>query len=288
MLSLAQLRYLGVTRAETRHHIAMERWRHRTSSVISTTTGPLSREQQLWMAVLHGGPTALIGGLSAAEVHGMRNWHRDDITVVVDDDLSFEPLPGVIFFRSRRPCRLLRARNELPTCQIEPAILLFAAYEPNHRTAHGCLAAAVQQHLTTPSGLATWIDTLRPLRRAREFRRLISDLDGGAQSLAEVDVRKACRLFGVAQPVSQHRRRDRSGRLRYTDCEWKLPDGRTLVLEVDGAFHDDVLQAMDDRARHRKLTNDRTVIVHCSAYEIRYQPGSVMEDLIALGVPRAS
>src|SRR5690348_2298915 len=114
MLSLAQLRYLGVTRAETRHHIAMERWRHRTSSVISTTTGPLSREQQLWMAVLHGGPTALIGGLSAAEVHGMRNWHRDDITVVVDDDLSFEPLPGVIFFRSRRPCRLLRARKRTP------------------------------------------------------------------------------------------------------------------------------------------------------------------------------
>ncbi len=198
MLSLPQLRGLGVTRAETRHHLSMERWRQRTSNVVSTTTGPLSREQQMWMAVLHGGPTALLGGLSAAEAHGMKNWHRDDITVIVDDDLSFEPLPGVIFFRSRRPNRLLRSRDELPTCQIEPAVLLFAAYEPNHRTAHGCLAAAVQQRLTTPAKLALWIETLRPLRRAREFRRLISDLEGGAHSLAEVDVRKACRQFGIS------------------------------------------------------------------------------------------
>lgn len=59
-----------------------------------------------------------------------------------------------------------------------------------------------------------------------------------------------------------------------------------LVLEVDGAFHDDVLQAAADKSRHRKLTTSRRIVVSCSAYELRYDPASAMEDLLALGVPR--
>jgi len=227
-----------------------------------------------------------VGGLTALKIAGLRGWERDDVTVLVHNPDSFDEVPGCYFFRSRRPIAGFGVPGVLPVCRVEPAALIFAGYEPNQRTAHGLLAACVQQRLTTPRQLVEWVDQLRPLRRARQFRALISDLDGGVQSLAERDVRKACRRFGLALPVSQRRRRDRSGRYRFTDCDWTIADGRTLVLEVDGAFHDDVIQAMDDRARHRKLTNRDTVIIHCSAYEIRYHPESVMEDLIALGVPR--
>lgn len=286
VVSLAQLRDLGITRAEVRHHLRMERWSQRTSSVLSTTTGPLSWDQRLWVAALHGGPSALIGGLTAGAVHGLRNWERAEVTVLVDDELSFEPLEGVRFFRSRRPLGAMRAPTELPLCRIEPALLLFAGYERNRRAAHGCLAAAVQQRLTTPSDLSYWIEWLRPLRRSREFRALMADLHGGAQSMAEVDVRNACRKHGLAAPTAQRRRRDRSGRLRFTDCEWQLPGGRTLVLEVDGAFHDDVMQAADDKSRARKLSATDRIVVACSAFELRYHSASVVEDLIALGVPR--
>ncbi|WP_133176422.1 hypothetical protein [Nocardioides currus] len=78
---------------------------------------------------------------------------------------------------------------------------------------------------------------------------------------------------------------DRSGRRRYTDCEWDLPDGRVIVLEVDGAFHDDAMQGVLDRRRHRRLTTSRRIVVQCSAWEIRHEPAEVMEDLVALGVP---
>ncbi|UUZ60954.1 hypothetical protein [Nocardioides sp. B-3] len=117
---------------------------------------------------------------------------------------------------------------------------------------------------------------------------MLDDLEGGAQSLAEVDVKKACREFGIAPPTSQTRRKDRGGRTRFTDCEWCLSDGRVVVLEVDGSFHDDVLEASEHRARNRKLTSATRVVVQCSAYEIRHEPREVMEDLIALGVPRVS
>jgi hypothetical protein len=242
----------------------------------------------LWLGVLHAGGDALIGGLTAAKVHGLRKWDRDDVTVLVSNPHSFEPVEGLTFFRTRRPLRLVASRSTLPLCRIEPAILLFAAHEPSQRTAHGAVAAVVQQRLTTADELRAWLPRLRPLRRTNQFARLLDDIDGGAQSLAEVDIRRACRRRGVAPPAAQRPRIDRRGRRRYTDCEWKLADGRTLVLEVDGAFHDDVLQASADRARNRALTALDRIVISCSAYELRHDPESVMEDLIALGVPRIS
>jgi hypothetical protein len=286
MLSQRQLTEHGVPRSFVRNQVRARRWAQRTSSVISTTTGPLSRQQSLWQAVLHAGPTAVIGGLTAAELHGMENWPRDDITVLVDDELSFDPVEGVSFFRSRRPLARMRSAHLLPLCQLEPAILLFAGYERSRRTAHGAITATVQQRLTTPDRLHGWLARMTPLRRAPEFRTLLHDIAGGAHSLSEVDLRRACREFGLAAPRGQTGRRDRQGRRRWTDAEWELPDGSVLVLEVDGAFHDDVLQAAADKCRHRKLTTSRRIVVSCSAYELRYDPASVMEDLIALGVPR--
>ena len=58
------------------------------------------------------------------------------------------------------------------------------------------------------------------------------------------------------------------------------------MLEVDGGFHDEVSQRGDDRARQRALTTTGRIVVSCSAHEIRYEAWAVMEDLIALGVPR--
>lgn len=288
LLSWRQLRALKVTHAEVRHHVAMERWAHRSSQVVSTTTGPLSLEQRLWLGVLHAGPSAMIAGLNAAAAHGLKGWQREEITVLVANPMSFEPLDGYRFFRSRRSHALLISPGELPTCRLEPAVLLFASKEPNLRTALGALAAVTQQRLTNPDRLREWINLLRPLRRAGHMRTFLDDLGGGAQSLTEVDVHRCLREWGIARPATQRSRQDRKGRRRYTDCEWRLPDGRVIVLEIDGGFHDDVIQAMDDRSRNRKLTTPGRIVVSCSAFEIRHQPWEVMEDLIALGVPLRS
>ncbi len=287
LLSRRQLRGLGVTESEIRHHVAMERWAHRSSGVVSTTTGPLSLEQRLWLGVLHAGPTAMVGGLSAAERLGLKHWGRDDVTILVGNPLSFDPLPGFRFFRTRRPFKLLVAPGELPTCRIAPAVLLFASTEPHLRTALGAVTATVQQRLTTPDELLEWIRLLTPLRRARHFRELLGDVTDGAQSLAEVDFRRACRRYGLQQPTRQRVRYDRRGRKRCTDNEWQLPNGILVILEIDGAFHDDVLQATEDRARNRRLSGPGRIVVQCTAWEARHEPERLIEDLIALGVPRS-
>lgn len=286
LLSHRQLRGLGVSAGEVRHHVEVGRWARRTREVVSTTTGPLSREQRLWLGVLHGGPSAMIGGLSATEHHGMERWTRDEITVLVGNPMSFEPVEGYTFFRTRRPYNTLIASGELPVCRVEPAVLLFASREANLRTALGAVTATVQQRLTTADRLREWVKVLAPLRRAGQIRQLLDDIAGGAQSLAEIDVRRACRDHGLRPPRSQTARFDRAGSKRYTDCEWTLPDGTVVVLEVDGSFHDAAEQATLDRRRNRRLAGRGRIVIQCTAWEIRHEPWEVIEDLVALGVPR--
>jgi hypothetical protein len=284
-LSWRQLRELDVSRAVVRNKLSSGRWAQRTEEVLTTTTGPLSDEQRRWVAVLHCGPGALIGGLTAAHLHGLQRWHRGEVHVIVANADSFEAVPGVTLFRTRKPLRLLRHPSPLPTCALEPAVLLWAAYEPSARSATIVLAAVVQQRLTTPEALVGWVELLKPLRRAPAFRELLIDIAGGSQSLAEVEVVRMCRDHGLRVPDRQVERRDSTGALRFTDCEWELPDGRTLVLEVDGGFHSDVEHYEGDVRRQRRLTTPTRVVVRCTSQELRREPWVVAADLRALGVP---
>lgn len=229
----------------------------------------------------------MLGGLTAAEVHGLRRWERDVVTVLVDDELDFEPVDGVRFFRSRRSWELLRDPGAArPTCLVEPAVLLWAAYDAPPRAAHAVLAATVQQRLTTAARLLEWIGRLRPLKGAPSFRETLADIAGGAQSGAELDLARMCRGFGLVPPRRQSGRKDGSGRRRWTDCEWDLPDGSVLVLEVDGGFHMEIEHWHDDLRRGRQITRPGRTVVRCSAYEVRHETVRLVADLRALGVPR--
>jgi hypothetical protein len=288
-VSRRQLNALGITHNDVRHQVAARRWVNRTPMVVGTTTGPVSFAQRIWTGVLHAGPGAVVGGLTALEVHGLTGWHRDRVCVLVDDEATITSVPGIDFVRTRRGLTTMAApRTRLPVCLVEPATLLFAGYTRSSRTACGLLAAVVQQRMTTPDRLARWIDLMQPLRRARLFRTTLGEIDGGAQSLAEIDVGRLCKRFGLPRPERQVRRRDSDGRLRFTDCEWLGHDGRRVVLEVDGAFHMDAARWADDIARERGLVTDGAVVLRCSTLELRREPGAVMRDLALLLLGRVA
>lgn len=287
MLARRQLTGLGDTWDWAERQIGAGRWAERTPRVLSTTTGELTADQQRWLAVLHAGPRSLLGGLTAGARHGLRGWERPVVTVLVDDELAFEPVDGVQFFRSRRPFELLRdPRGGIPSTRLEPALLLWAGYDAPLRAGHGVLAAAVQQRLTTAARLHGWVEQLRPLRRASGFRRMLRDIEGGVHSGAERDVARLCRRFGLPHPARQTPRTDHDGRRRWTDCEWPLGGGRVLILEIDGSFHREAIQWTADLRRSRRLTSADRIVVRASAFEIRHEPGEVARDLVALGVRR--
>lgn len=287
LVARRQLLALEHDRFHVRNQVAARRWVERTPRVVSTFTGGLTIEQRRWLGVLHAGPRSMLGGLTAADHLGLRRWERDDVTVLVDDELAFEPVDGIDFFRSRRSFELLaRPVEGVPTCQLEPAVLMWAAYDAPPRAGHAILASSVQQRMTTPDRLLRWIDLLRPLRRAPAFRVTLRDIGGGSHSGAELDVMRMCRAFSLRPPDRQRPRLDRAGRRRWTDCEWELPDGSVLVLEVDGAFHMEVEHWGEDKKRARRITRRDRTVVGCTAYELRHETAELVADLVALGVPR--
>lgn len=269
--------------------IAARRWQAVGPVVLATFTGDLNRLQHLWAGVLHGGERAAIGGITALQCLGIRGWARDEVTVLIPKSRSTAPLDGIRYVETRRDLSdALVHRLDLPLLKAEPAALLWSGYERNRRTAEGLLSALVQQQLATPDSLRLWIDRLQPLRRTHQFRRLLDDVDGGAQSLAEVDLARVLRRHRLSQPDRQTRRRDSSGRVRYTDAEWRLPDGTIVMLEVDGGFHMEVEHWQEDITRARGLARPGVVQLRCTSLELRDNPEPLMRDLRRLGVGGSS
>jgi hypothetical protein len=288
LITRRQLRRLRLTSDYVDTQLDAQRWQEVSSVVLSTTTGVLTRQQLMWAGVLHAGPRSALGGLTALERHGLERWRREEVTVLVEKSHNLEPIAGIRFVETRRPLGLLCSPASPPTWRVEPAALLWAGYEPVTRSAYGLLAACVQQGLTTPVRLDAWITRMRPLRRAKPFRRLLGELAAGTQSAAERDVLTLCDTFGLPRPERQTARRDSAGRLRYTDAEWKLPSRRTVVLEVDGGFHMHVEHWGADIERERQLVATGVIVVRCTAIELREHPGRIARDLIRLGVLESS
>ena len=114
---------------------------------------------------------------------------------------------------------------------------------------------------------------------------MLGDIDGGAQSFAEIEVGVLCQRAGLAAPVRQAVRTDTDGRRRYLDCEWELPDGRVVILEVDGSFHLRVGNWWRDMKRERSVVLSRSTVLRCASIELRLEPWEVMADLRRAGVP---
>ncbi|MFC5495247.1 hypothetical protein [Nocardioides caricicola] len=284
LVTRRQLRQLGLTSNYVDAQLSGRRWQEISSTVLATTTGALTRPQLMWAGVLHAGPRSAIGGLTALEVHGLDNWHRDEITVLIPKSHHLERIKGIKFVETRRPIQLMTSSKALPTWRVEPAALHWAAYTPVTRSAYGVLAACVQQSLTSPYRLDGWITRMRPLRRAKPFRRVLGEIAEGSQSVAELDVLRMCDRFGLPRPRRQTRRLDSAGRARYTDAEWSLTDGRTLVLEVDGGFHMTVKHWGADLERERQLVATGLVVVRCTAIQLRDDPERIVRDLLRIGL----
>lgn len=289
LVTRAQLRAAGVDDAVVRRRISSGRWSMTGPTVVCLTTGTLTPHQLRRLAVLHPPGAAALSGRTALAVHGLRGWEGSDVTAIVRAGLHLEPLAhlGVRLHRTRRPFEgWCTEVDGLPVLDVAPAALLLAARLPSERGAGGVLAACVQQQLTDSDVLLDWLDRLRPLARSAHLRRTLRDIGGGAQSMAEIDVGRMCRDHDLADPVRQERRRDRDGRVRWTDAAWVTPSGITVALEVDGAFHRDAQQWADDIARQRALTSPTYLVVRCTAQELRDYPERIAADLRALGVPR--
>jgi hypothetical protein len=161
-----------------------------------------------------------------------------------------------------------------------------AAWQPFPRYACALLAAVVQQRLCTVAELDDEMRHVGRIRHKAHLRLALQDIAGGSQALSELDLMVLCRRFSLQPPVRQVRRRDASGRVRFLDAEWRLPDGRSVVLEVDGSHHMRAEHWESDMRRERQVVTSGSVVLRATANEVRLAPAALVADLVAIGVPR--
>jgi hypothetical protein len=287
VLSMAQLRSRGWSRHRAVSEVNAGRWTQVAPRVVALQNAPLVRPQLMWLGVLHAGPTSLLTHATASELSGLQ-WTVDPtIHVMTAKGDLVSPLPGIRFHQTRRRYDDWADRTApLPRVRVQHAALLTAERDRHLRRAIGLLAAHVQQGLCTPDELMLGIDQIRKVRNGQLFRLALGDIEGGAQSFAEIDVGRLCREAGLREPSRQLVRLDKEGRRRYLDCEWRLVDGRIVVLEVDGSFHMRTEHWVRDMKRERSVVLSGRAVLRCSSVEIRLEPDDIVEDLVAAGIPR--
>jgi len=284
----SQLRELGWASNRVQHEIDMHRWCELAPNVVLGRNGDPDLVQRLWCGHLHAGPGSALTHMTACLDAGLR-WSTSDprIHVITQKGDLVEPLDGYCFHQTRRHYwRWLDPQPAgPPRVDIHRALLLTAERDHNLRRALGLLAAAVQQGLTDADRLQLGISQIRKLRHGRQFALALGDIAGGAQSFAEIDMVRLCREAGLQPPLRQTRRRDKDGRWRFLDFEWVLPDGRRIVLEVDGSFHMRFEHWSSDMRRERAVVISGASVLRCTSVELRFSPYDIVTDLLAIGVP---
>ncbi len=282
-----QLDDAGWTCHQIDHEIDVGRWRQLAPEVFVVQTGPLTDEQRQWLGVLHAGTEAALSHGTACSRSGLKGWQSDVVDVITRKGQAIDPIPGFFFHQTRRPyVQWLQPGSSPPRLRLEIAALLRAEREGSLRAGIGLLAAVVQQRLSTTERLLLSSFEISKLRHGKQLRLALGDIAGGAQSFAEIDLGRICREYDLQPPRRQVLRRDRHGRRRYLDCEWELPDGTVVVLEIDGGFHLETENWWRDMRRERGVVISGRLVLRCSNIEIRLAPAEIMQDLMDIGVPR--
>jgi len=284
IVSRRQLRALGVERWHVRDQVRAGRWRVIGSRVVVLHGGELTERQHDWVAVLHAGPTAALARRSALAAAGLRGWPAEAVHVVVAKGVRVPPLPGLVVHQSRDQGEVDWRRSP-PRVRVERAAVDAASATSEPRMGCALMAAVVQQRLTTPARLQVALLTARCARHRRVLLAVLADIEGGAHALSEIDFVALCRRSGLPVPFQQVIRTDRYGKRRYLDALWRLPDGSTLVVEIDGALHLLARTYWDDMDRQNELVLSGDRILRFPSATVRLHAERVAEQLRrALGI----
>jgi very-short-patch-repair endonuclease len=137
--------------------------------------------------------------------------------------------------------------------------------------------AVVQQRLATAAEVLDELAVAGRVRHRAVLRDALKEAADGAESMAEVDVVPLLRLAGLPRP----RRQVRSGARRH-DLEVDLPDGRVLVVEVDGPQHESPQARWADAERDAALAAEGKLLLRIPAYAVRHEPGRVLTQVRAI------
>jgi hypothetical protein len=246
--SRAQLARAGFDRDVVRRMVRAGRWQIVGLAVVLHGGDP-SEKQRQWAAVLSAPGLAATDGRTAARAYGLKGFAPDVLDVVVAAATQCVAIPGVRWHRSQRfdEFDIAQSANP-PSVKRERAFVDAAAWTASPRIACALLVASVQQRLVAPSLLRREILAAGPLRHRSDLLSVITDIEGGSDSLSEIDFTTIARRVGLPAPLRQSIRCGPDGRRRYIDADFDA-----FAVEVDGGLHLLTLNYWDDAHRQNDL-----------------------------------
>jgi hypothetical protein len=280
--------FIHRSRGEVRWLLTSGRWQRPYPRILVAQTGPLTRRQEIWAALLHCGNAAVLAGPTGAEVDGLRGYEEHRIRVLVphggrlrvDADGRF-PTDRIRLRQCRDlgPAFVHPARQPVRT-RLERSVLDMASEHQRVDDAVAVLAASVQQRLTSVPRLRGVLGLLANLPQRTLLAQTLGDIAGGAQSLPEVSFGRLLRHAGLPPPTRQAVLRRGDGRY-YLDAEWQP---QRVAAEIDGLSHLEVSRWLADLERQNALAVGRLTVVRFASFHIRHRPAYVVQTLRALGL----
>jgi hypothetical protein len=281
------LRYL--TSAELDWQVRSARWQRPCKGVVVDHSGPLTNDQLLRIALLRSGAGAALAGLTAARLDGFTGFvdtlPTDGGPVHVLAPRGFKKpvaMPGLALVIHRS--KFIGAADVHPTwdprrTRMPRSLIDAAVWQATDRGALAILAAGVQQRRVRVADLREVVERIgATLPRRRLILEALSDIEGGAQALSELDfTRKVIRRFRLPEPERQASRKDKRGRQRWIDVVWEK---YKVIVEVDGAQHIEALNYWDDMDRGNGFTIDGYRLLRFPAWVVRRQPEYVAEQIL--------
>lgn len=277
ILGRAQLSALGVPRWLVRAEIRGRRWCRTGRQTLAVHRGPLDAAARRWIAVLEVGGRAALDGVTALQ-HAGCELDDEEICIIVPKGWHRRRVPGVHVRESRRYDGAAVLTNGIPRMRPAVAAVHGALWARTDREASYLLLLVVQRRLARPVDVHDALASVRRHRRRRLLAQVVGDLAGGVQSIGELDVATDLRRRGLPEPDRQTIRRRPSG-TEYLDCVFKAYG---VTLEIDGAGHNDPLQALSDLLRDIASLTSGRVAVRIPLLIYRLDPDRVLDALEGL------
>lgn len=271
LFTLRELRAAGVTRDEQRAHVEAERWRWLPNRGVVTDCGPLDAENAWRAALAEVSCRARLGGVTAMQEAGVQGLSDTTIHVWVCKSTrkGLPTLAGnVVLHESRRWNDNDAVDTGIPRARLDVAAVQAAVWSRTVREASLMLVLPVQQRFVTADQLIETFERVRRHTFRTVLRHVLVDIRAGSQSMNELDFVRLCRKHGLPQPSQQVVRRGPDGK-SYIDCRW---EEFGVSLEIQGAGHGELLNALDDDLRLLGLATDGDVALSVSVLTLRIDP----------------
>jgi Transcriptional regulator, AbiEi antitoxin len=265
LFSVAQAIAAGMSRREIERGLRRGRWDRPERGILRTVGRGRQPGDELLLAVLRGGPGAVAGFESAAEVHGWDLLKPPAKPKLIVPQRSYQP-PGAASYSSNLAPDETMLVGVLPISTPVRSGLDIAATAPLDDAVVALDSGLRSRTVFLPELQAAFAASQR--HGVCAARKALALADPQSGSVPESQARLLFHHAGLPAPITQHTVYSATGQfIARTDFAW--PWAR-LIGEIDGfRYHSDSPEFQKDRTTQNALVKAGWRVIRFTVYDIR-------------------